>query len=434
MDFLNSQNQKVNNVGIAVGFDLTDSYSQISYGYVDSDKVETLSTIAGGSDFLIPTVLFKRKEVNQWFAGKEALDNRDTDGYLVENILSRGVTMDEIPVGNEAFRPSALIALFMKRTLSLLSMSAPLSKIVSFMITVDYLDDAMIKILNEAVASLGLKNAKIYYQSHMESFYYFAIYQDAALWKNDVVLFDFSMDVVKLYRMECNRNTTPIVAFIDSDVFTGYDTENLKEVEPGTEVAKKYDEDILEVIKSITSTRAISSVYLIGDAFNKDVFKESVRLLCRAGRVFEGNNLYSKGAAHSARDKVSPSILSSSHVFLGNDKLKSNVGINVLKMGTPCYMPLLDAGINWFEAQKECDVILNQGNKISFVITPLTGKNPEVVDITLADLPKRPAKTSKIHLTVKMISENRMQVNVKDLGFGELFPASDIEWKEVVLL
>ena len=140
MDFLNSQNQKVNNVGIAVGFDLTDSYSQISYGYVDSDKVETLSTIAGGSDFLIPTVLFKRKEVNQWFAGKEALDNRDTDGYLVENILSRGVTMDEIPVGNESFRPSALIALFMKRTLSLLSMSAPLSKIVSFMITVDYLD------------------------------------------------------------------------------------------------------------------------------------------------------------------------------------------------------------------------------------------------------------------------------------------------------
>ena len=56
------------------------------------------------------------------------------------------------------------------------------------------------------------------------------------------------------------------------------------------------------------------------------------------------------------------------------------------------------------------------------------------MDITLADLPKRPPKTSRVKVDVSMISEMRMQVTIKDLGFGELFKASDIEWKEVINL
>ena len=119
-------------------------------------------------------------------------------------------------------------------------------------------------------------------------------------------------------------------------------------------------------------------------------------------------------------------------MFLGNDKLKSNVGINVLKRGENAYMPLLDGGINWFDAHKECDIILNQGNKLTLIVTPLTGKNPEMVDITLGDLPKRPPKTTRLNVKVRMQSENRMQVTIKDLGFGELFPAANIEWNEVI--
>ena len=121
-------------------------------------------------------------------------------------------------------------------------------------------------------------------------------------------------------------------------------------------------------------------------------------------------------------------------MFLGNDKLKSNVGLNVLKRGEPGYLALLDAGVNWFEASNSVEVIIDKGNKLSFVITPLTGKNPEVVDITLSDLPKRPPRTSRIKVDVSMLSEMRMQVVVKDLGFGELFKASDITWKEVISL
>ena len=91
-----------------------------------------------------------------------------------------------------------------------------------------------------------------------------------------------------------------------------------------------------------------------------------------------------------------------------------------------------DGGVNWFDATRECDIILNQGNKLSFVVTPLTGKNPETVDITLGDLPKRPPRTTRLHIKVKMQSETRMLVNIRDLGFGEIYPAENIEWNEVI--
>lgn len=425
---------KLNNGEVAVGFDLTDTYSQISIASMDSDQVETLAAVAGSSNYRIPTALFKRKEVNQWFAGREAIRNRDNgqDGFFVDGLLERGAGGGEIKVGEESYSASALIALFMKRTMSLVSMMVPLNKIVSFTVTVDNLDNRLIGVLSEAVASLGLKTQNIFFQSHMESFYCYNIYQDINLWEKNVLLIDFSGEYVKSYRMECNKNTTPIVAFIDPNSYPHFETAGLDEMLPDSEEAKAADARLLKLVEDSAEGRLFSAIYFIGENFKQQIFKESVRYMCRKGRVFEGNNLYSKGAAYSAKDRLQRTIISESHVFLGNDKLKSNVGINVIRHGENSYMALLDAGVNWFEAKNQCEVILDKGNKLSFVITPLTGKNPEVVEITLFDLPKRPPKTSRLRLSLSMLSETSMQVEVKDLGFGELFPASEIEWKEVI--
>ena len=431
MDIINDLKLK-NSGEIAVGFDLTDTYSQVSYAKIDDDTIETLSTVSGSSSYRVPTALFKRREVNQWYAGKDAVKSKDEDGFFVDGLLSKARNLTEIMVGDEAFRPSALIALFMKRTMSLVNMVAPLSKITSFMVTVDTLDEKMVNILSEAVASLGLKTTNVFFQSHMESFYYYTIYQPEELWKKDVLLLDFTGEHLKSFHMECNKNTTPVVAFIDPNTYIAFKTAPLDEIVPESAEAKAADEELRRIVEDLTSERVFSSVYFIGEAFKQYIFRESVKLMCRKGRVFEGNNLYSKGAAFSAKNKVCKTLLSESHVFLGNDKLKCNVGVNVFKRGESGYLALLNAGVNWFEAKRECDFYLDKGNKVSLVITPLTGKNPEVVDVTLSDLPKRPPKATRLHMELSMLSENTLQVVVNDLGFGELYPASGIVWKEVI--
>lgn len=426
---------KKNKGELAVGFDFTDTYSQISYCLLEEgSEVETLSSVSGTNGFMIPTLLFKRREVNQWYAGREAEKNQQMDGFLLKNLLTLAHDSEEIYVGDECFRPESLLALYMKRTLSILSNVAPINKIKSLMITVEKLDDRMISLLQSAVSMLGLKTDKVYFQSHMESFFYYTLFQPKELWTREVLLLDFSGDYLKSFRMECNNRTTPVVVFIDPEHFTDYSFENISSALPGSDEAQSLDSRLSTIVSNVTGSRMFSSIYLIGDRFNREIYPETLRKLAGLGRLFGGNNLYSKGAALSARSKIVAAQVCTDYVFLGNDKLKYNVGINVLRLGQESYMPVMDAGINWFEAAAECQIILNKGNVLSFVVTPLTGKNPAIVDITLGDLPKRPPKTTRLSLSLKMLSENRMQIHVKDLGFGELFKTTGLEWNEVIEL
>ncbi len=427
------EERKVNPGELAVGIDLSDTYSQVSYGIADGKNVETLSLVNGGSEFMIPTALFRRKEVNQWYVGPDAVRNADGDGYYVDRLISKAVADEEIVLGGEHYRPSALIALFIRRLLSMLKMVAD-NRIATLMITVDVLDEALTKALSEAVASLNLSTDMVSFQSHMESFYYYNIYQPQELWGHSVLLFDFSEESLKSLKMSCNKNTTPVVAFVDPAYYQNMKVSEIKKIQPENPAARDADAEFLEIAKEQTANEVFSAIYFIGDGFNREIYKESLSFLCTRARAFEGNNLYSKGACFAAKNRLYQTIISDNHVLLGNDKLKANVGINVLKRGQNAYLPLLDAGVNWFEIRKSCRIILNEGNKVNLVITPMTGKNPEIAEITLTDLPKRPPKTTRLKISVRMQSESRMEVRIKDLGFGEMFPSSNLEWTEVIVL
>ncbi len=166
---------------LVVGYDLGEEYSQISYR-MGEDDVETLSSVAGEEQYNIPTVLCKRPGVNQWFYGKEALRcAQEDEGILVGNILQLALTGEPVQIEGITFDPTALLALFMKRSLGLLSQVSSPERITALMITCEKLDGRFIEVLNQAVDSMHLKTDKVYYQSHAESFYNYVIQQPAEL-------------------------------------------------------------------------------------------------------------------------------------------------------------------------------------------------------------------------------------------------------------
>lgn len=137
---------------------------------------------------------------------------------------------------------------------------------------------------------------------------------------------------------------------------------------------EKSDEKFLEIATQLCENRMVSSVYLIGEEFSQEWMKESLRYLCRGRRVFQGNNLFSKGACYSMMERLHPSENGQNHVYLGQDKLKSNIGMKVRRQGEESYQALLDAGINWYEAQNTMEFYLLEGRAVEILITSLTGK------------------------------------------------------------
>ncbi len=415
---------------IIVGYDLGNRYSQISYCTYESGEPETLSVVAGGESYNIPTALCKRKGVNQWFYGKDAYKHAGEEGQLLTNLIELARAGEKVVVDEEEFDPVALLTLYMKRSLTLLSMVSGIDRIGAMMITCENLDGRMVEILNNVVAGLSLKTKDVYFQGYVESFYFYTIHQPAELWSRQVVVCDYNADYIKMYRMECNRRTTPVVAFVDEEEFPFMPAPNREEDAVWESTKSRMDERFLAILKEGCEGRMISSAYLIGEGFQDEWMEESLRYLCRGRRVFQGNNLYSKGACYGMREKLFTSEIGKAHVFLGNEKLKANIGMKVLRRGEKSYCALLDAGISWFDAFCGMEFYLEGDNSFELIITPLNGRDVKCAKITLEGLPARNGAASKLYMEIKMTSENHIEIEIEDLGFGEIFPATGSRWIE----
>lgn len=420
----------------AIGYDLNDLCVQMSYCSLKDLNPETFSTVVGEQRYNIPTILCKKREVNQWYFGDEAEKVASHDaGVGVDHLLSKARDGAMIEIEEEEYEPVALLALFVKRTLHMLSAEMQLEDIESLMITVDNLDECTLHVLEKIIPELPVPAEKIYFQSYAESIYYYTLNQPQELWKQRVLIFDYEGDGLRHYTLHMNEKTEPIVAFMEEGRFEEILAPekmypDLEESERGL----KMDEVMLDAMHECVDRYVISSVYLIGDGFEGDYLKKTLKYLCMGRRVFQGKNLYTKGAAHSAMEKMVPSSYSSTHIFLGKDKLKSNFGVKVLNAGEETYVALVDAGVNWYEAVAKCDFILADEPVVPIIVTPLDGKDVRTVNIELLGLPIRPAKATRVSVRISFKSEQLAQVRVHDLGFGEMYPSSGKVWDEEIEL
>lgn len=425
-------NIKSSNKKIVIGYDLSPNFAQISFFDASMDEPETVSPIAGSTMYNIPLVLAKRPGIGQWFYGREALKYSENEGILVDNLLERAQRGEEIMVEDEAFDPVALLALFIKRSLGILNLRISPKDVVAYMFTVEELDVRTVEVLSRVVASLQLKCETVTYQSHVESFYNYMIHQSEDLWQYQVMILEYG-DFLTTRRFECTKNTKPEVVFITSKDYRDMtrvrfsEDDNVKQ-QQFAESDAKFD----DICQDVFEGTDVTTVYLLGDGFKEQWPKESLKTICRNRRVFQGNNLYCKGACYAMMDKINPSEVYKSHVFLGEDKVKANVGLKALRRGEDSYLAILDAGSNWFEAKADFEIILDEGNEIGFVITSLTGGHVNEKTIVLDGLPERPRGTTRLAIHIEMSSVNTLELEIEDLGFGQIIKSSGRAWTQTL--
>lgn len=426
------ESDKPHKGSVFVGCDLGEHYAQISYCFFEKGEVETLAPIAGTKQYNIPAMLCKRKGTKQWLFGKEAAANAaEEDMFPVEGLLALAKAGKELTIDGEPYDPTALLTLFVRRSLGLLGIIAPVEEIDAFMVTVARMDDRMVEVLLQVAANLNLKTDRIFFQSHTESLYAYMLHQPSELWAYHTLVCEHDGSRLRTYRMSCNKRTTPIVTLIEEQLFETLPI-------PGEEVSEEVREDafrladerFLEILQDLCEGRIVSSAYLLGDGFREEWHRDSLRFLCKNRRVFQGNNLFSQGAVYGLLEKWSPCEAGKEHIYLGEDKLKANIGMYLLRRGKESYYALLDAGENWYESRKTCEIFLGEEKTISFVITPLTGKNPQTKEITLSGAKKTGAPFTRYALEVSMASADTVQVVATNLGLGEFFKTDGRRWEE----
>lgn len=409
-----------------LGLDLNDSVSQISY--ID-DSLEqivpvTLSTIAGGSNFEVPTVLGKLSDMNSWVYGEQAVEMAAAgSAVLVEHIVEHAINEDIVVVDGNEFSADDLLLIFVRRMLFLSSLVGNWQEAAGICICVERFDHKYVRALKKLAENLAYPAERIHFISRAESFFEFEIHQNEELWRNDVVLFDYMSDTPIERVLTVDRSTKPAVCRVSEKAALN---------ESGAPVKASDDDAVLSYFEKSLNGKMVSSVYLVGNA--SDELSKTTRYLSVKRRVFKGSNLYTIGAVYSALERCKNAKEPLLYLFLGKDKLKSNIGLLVQKGREEVYISLADAGVNWYDVDTVMEFYLGREKELRFLLTPLVRKNNHVAVVRLAEFPARAEHTTRVRLHITMTDEDTMRVMVKDLGFGDIFPATGAKVMEEIQL
>ena len=373
-----------------IGLDLENEYSQISYYSDRAGEPETVSIVENQDKYLIPT----------------------PEGLLRER-------------GKEKVRD---LAEFIKACISYLRPVPDMTDIF-LMITMREVRQPWIGWLHDACQMLGMERENVFLQTYQESFFYYVLNQKKELWNHDAALFEYTQSGIRSWMMKMDNRTRPALV----SVVPG------EEIHLGSPAGKNEeewnavrDQKFLELIQSTFQEKIVSSTFLIGDSFDKTWAVESLQYLCRKRHVFQGKNLYTKGACYAMCHKLHIGKNLDAWLYQSKDMTEYNISMQMNIRGQKTDYMLLSAGMNWYDAQNNCEILLDEGKELVLYARSMRGGETSSYTIVLKGLPQRPVKTTRLRISLAYQSAKVCKVTVKDMGFGEFFPSSGLIWESML--
>ncbi len=416
-----------------VGFDLCDTSCGISYA-TDSKDIRTVSLSLGSEEYVIPMALSKRHGAGQWFFGNEAYASSDAgESTLVENIYSKALAGEDTHIDGLVYGAGSLLTLYLKRAFGLLQSVGSFDRMDAVMFTLPEVTSQAMDILKESLKSLHIKTDKIYFLSHSECFFHFVSSQGEDRIHANPVLFTACDKGLCMTRLPINKRTSPKVVHAENSYF--------ELPKDRGALPDELDAAILKAAQSGTAFGQEFSYYLVGEDFTEEALSNSLKFMCSHGKVFGGTNLFSKGAvyallekmdsANSGKKKDKNEAEQPEYIFLGEDKLTSNIGMRLLSQGSEVYFALLDAGTCWYEAESDVEFYISGGNEVTLLVSSITGGSKSDVIITLEGYE---GELTRMRLYVSMSGFKTLSVVIEDIGLGAFTRTKANKWEEEITL
>ena len=405
--------------GLVIGIDLCDNYTHISC-------MEPEQT------WVIPTVVCKNKNIDEWYVEEEAYAHTLVgDGIMEDKLLTQVQKDGTATIGGIKYEGIYLLKMFLEKALELPKKASGKEDVASLVIAVDCLEVKLMDSLLYCADYLKIPRDRVHLISHTESFVYYVMSQKREVWSNQVGMFDLSDQSLRYYELKVQRGLRQMQVVADCD---NLDEGFHLDVLDNTAGARLADRILCSCADCILQKRLFSAIVLTGKGFeNTEWAPEFMKQVCSRRRVFVENSLFSKGALMKAADYLQEKT-SYPFICICEGRLKTTVSLKVLNHDKEGQLVLAAAGDNWYEAKSTVDFIVTGTPEVEFTISPLDPKRKKLVKIELADFPKRPDRTTRIELSLGFSSDRTMVAVIKDKGFGELYPAEDTVIKQEVIL
>lgn len=411
-------------MGLILGIDLCDSFSQISVYSPEKNASEPLLLGGAESNGLISTTLCKVRGSDRWLIGTEAYQRALMgEGTMVDKLVK--LLMRDTSATIEGVRYSAvdLMTAFVEQLIRLPKIVYKEEMIDGIAFSLRVLDPDFLDRLAAVCDKCGFERSRVRFLSHTECYAYYVAAQPKELWPNTVSAFDLTEAGLDYYEMKVVRGRRPqILQATRESLDEAFDLDLLE-----SPMGERMADTILSACADrLLQKKLISSVFLTGEGFtNVDWAKDFLKKLCNKRKVFNGQHLFADGAALIAYDGTQPESRFP-YLCICEGRLSSTISLYALQDGRNEQLVLAAAGSNWYEAKASAEFILDDIHTLELMVTPFATQRVETISLSLDELPARPNKTTRVEVSVSFASENRVTVRVTDKGFGDLFPASGL--------
>ena len=83
------------------------------------------------------------------------------------------------------------------------------------------------------------------------------------------------------------------------------------------------------------------------------------------------------------------------------------------------------AGDRWDSSSQSLRMIYDGTGDMDIIVEALDKKRRKQIKLPLDFLPKRPPKTTAIGIDIEFEGSRLLKLKIKDMGFGEIYKASD---------
>ena len=405
---------------LIIGIDIGKEYTQICYYDRKAEEARSLSMKVGASQYEAPGCLCYRAEHDDYCVGLEAeYFAREKGGIMIGNIYDICQSEEKPQVAGEEKDPAELMAYFLKGILRFLGIQDIVKNTKCLCLTSPELTGVQVRNYQKACSLAGFPAEKYMLMDYGESFYYYALGQKRETWNRSVGWYSFENEEVSFRRMSMNSGTRPVLVRLEVPVRTVL-----------SKNPEERDAEFYTFIKDTLGKELYSSIQINGEGFDQEWAQKSVKLLCYQRRkVFYGNNLFARGACGAGAERFLNHDLKD-YCYMSSSLVLSDVGMEMRVMGTPAYYPLIESGRNWYESNAYVELILDDTKELVFIVDTMGEAKKKRIAMALPGLPERPDRTTRLGVSLQYTSQTECQVLVKDLGFGEMFPSSGMEWKE----
>ncbi len=404
---------------LTIGIDLCDDYIT-AYGSEDSVLLH------------VPAVVCREKKDDLWYIGESAYRMAlSGKGVLTDKLLSLLRKKGTSTIARKAYTAEQLISKMLASVLWQVLNGRDIKLIDRLVVAIHKPDKEIMDAIMHSAEDAGVEPGKVSVISHAEAFIHYTMAQDKEFYSNMVGLFDLSDESLSYYRLKVIRGISR-----NSVVAEGTDLEESFQIgilknESGSELG---DRIMTDAAKRCLGNDIFSTVFLTGKGFERtDWAKNFIAYTCRRRRVMYEKGLFAIGAAELAEEQFFGQ--KKPYLIFCDTRVAAEVSMDVLIRERKSRLVLISPGQRWYNAGAYAEVMPRGQDYLELQVEPMD-KNAErrTIRVSLADFPKRPDRCTKASVEVSFSDADHLRVKVSDLGFGELFPAEDVEEEEYIEL